>query len=119
MYTLYGIPNCDTVKKAMNWLKKHTIPFQFHDYKLSGISSKDLRSWCGQTGWEIIFNKRSTTYKELPPQVQNSITNAENAIPIMQQYPSIIKRPIIVKNKKVVAVGFDEKKYEEMLGAGG
>lgn len=115
MYTLYGIPNCDTVKKTMNWLKEHQIAYQFHDYKTSGITAKDLKSWCDQVGWEIIFNKRSTTYKELPPAIQSSITNAEKAIAVMQEYNSSIKRPVIVKNGKVVAVGFDAKKYQEVF----
>lgn len=112
MYTIYGIPNCDTVKKVLTWMKEKRIPFEFHDYKTAGITAKELNNWCQQVGWELIFNKRSTTYKELPAATQNSIINAENAIAVMQAHTSIIKRPVITKNGKVVIVGFDAKKYE-------
>ncbi|BFG69367.1 ArsC family reductase [Sediminibacterium sp. KACHI17] len=116
MYTIFGIPNCDTVKKAINWLKENKIDYQFHDYKISGIDAPTLQSWTEQVNWEIIFNKRSTTYKELPASLQKSITTAAKAIPVMQEHTSIIKRPVIVKKGKVVAVGFDEKKYEAIFG---
>ena len=116
MYTIYGIPNCDTVKKVLDWMKAHKFNYQFHDYKTSGISKKELKSWCDQVGWETIFNKRSTTYKTLPPEVQASITNATNAIKIMEEHTSIIKRPVITKDKKVIAVGFDAGKYETLFG---
>lgn len=114
MYTIYGIPNCDTVKKALTWMKEKKIPFEFHDYKTAGITSKELKNWCQQVGWELIFNKRSTTYKELPPAIQSSITTAEKAISVMQEHTSIIKRPVIIRDGKVVAVGFDAKKYENI-----
>ncbi|MBL0882688.1 MAG: Spx/MgsR family RNA polymerase-binding regulatory protein [Chitinophagaceae bacterium] len=116
MYTIFCIPNYDTVKKAINWLKENNIDYQFHDYKVAGIDATTLQSWCEQISWDIIFNKRSTTYKELPSSLQQSITTAAKAIPVMQQYTSIIKRPIIVKKGKVVAVGFDAGNYEEIFG---
>lgn len=115
MYTVFGIPNCDTVKKAITWLKENKIDYQFHDYKVSGIDDATLKSWTEQVDWELIFNKRSTTYKELPSSTQQTVTTASKAIPIMQQHTSIIKRPVIVKKVKVVAVGFDAKKYEEIF----
>lgn len=118
MYTIFGIPNCDTVKKAITWLKENKIDYQFHDYKVAGIDAATLQSWCEQVNWDIIFNKRSTTYKELPSSLQQSITTASKAIPVMQQHTSIIKRPIIVRKGKVVAVGFDAKKYKEIFGGG-
>jgi len=115
MYTVFGIPNCDTVKKAISWLKEHKIDYLFHDYKVSGIDAATLKSWTEQVDWELIFNKRSTTYKELPSSTQQTVTTASKAIAIMQQHTSIIKRPIIVKKGKVVAIGFDAKKYEEVF----
>lgn len=115
MYTVFGIPNCDTVKKAITWLKKNMIEYQFHDYKILGIDAATLKSWTEQVDWELIFNKRSTTYKELASTTQQAVTTASKAISIMQQHTSIIKRPIIVKKGKVVAVGFDTKKYEEVF----
>jgi len=116
MYTIYGIPNCDTVKKVMTWMKEQKISFEFHDYKTMGITAKELKNWCEQVGWETIFNKRSTTYKELPPAIQSSLISATKAIPIMVEYTSIIKRPVITKGDKVIIVGFDAKKYAEVLG---
>jgi arsenate reductase len=116
MYTIYGIPNCDTVKKVLNWMKEQKISYQFHDYKTMGISAKELKNWCEQVGWETIFNKRSTTYKELSPAIQASVTSAAKAIPIMMEHTSIIKRPVITKGDKVLLVGFDAKRYEEVLG---
>lgn len=115
MYTIYGIPNCDTVKKVLNWMKERKINYHFHDYKTMGISAKELKSWCEQAGWETIFNKRSTTYKELSPAIQASITSASKAIPVMIENTSIIKRPVITKGDKVMVVGFDAKKYEEVF----
>lgn len=114
-YVLYGIPNCDTVKKAMNWLKDKEISFEFHDYKTSGIDVNTLQAWCDQVDWEIIFNKRSTTYKELPASVQHAVTSAAKAIPVMQTHTSIIKRPVVTKKGKVIAVGFDAKKWDELI----
>ena len=115
MYTVFGIPNCDTVKKAITWLKENKIDYQFHDYKVAGIDAPTLQSWCEQVNWDVIFNKRSTTYKELPIALQQSITSASKAIHVMQAHTSIIKRPIIVKKGKVVVVGFDAGKYEEIF----
>jgi arsenate reductase len=118
MYTIYGIPNCDTVKKVMNWMKERKISFQFHDYKTMGITAKELKSWCEQAGWETIFNKRSTTFKELSPEIQAAISSAAKAIPLMVQHTSIIKRPVITKGNTVVVVGFDAKKYAELIEQG-
>ena len=115
MYTIYGIPNCDVIKKATTWFQANKIPYKFHDYKKEGISAEKLISWCTQQGWEIFLNKRSTTWKELGGAVQSGVRSQESAIVVMQEHNSIIKRPVIEKNGKVVAVGFDEKKYGEML----
>lgn len=100
----------------MNWMKEQGIDYTFHDYKTMGITEKQLKSWCEQVGWETIFNKRSTTYKELPPAIQATVTNAANAISLMKIHTSIIKRPVITKNDKVILVGFDAKKYTEVMG---
>ena len=110
---IYGIPNCDTTKKAMNWLKKNNIAFSFHDYKLQGISKEKLAEWCDKQGLETIFNKRSTTWKELPVAVQQKVTDREEAIKIMLANNSIIKRPVIEHNGKII-VGYNEKAYKEL-----
>lgn len=112
MITLYGIPNCDTTKKAMLWLKKNNVVYSFHDYKQEGISKQKLDTWCTKTGWELIFNKRSTTWRELPVAEQKKITNQAAAIKIMIKQNSIIKRPVLEFNSKLL-VGFKEDEYKK------
>jgi Spx/MgsR family transcriptional regulator len=104
---LYGIPNCDTTKKALNLLKKNKITFSFHDYKQEGISKAKLEEWCKELGLEKIFNKRSTTWKELSEAEQKKVIDQPSAIKIMMEHNSIIKRPIIEANGKLIA-GFNE-----------
>ncbi|MCC6288499.1 MAG: Spx/MgsR family RNA polymerase-binding regulatory protein [Chitinophagaceae bacterium] len=111
---LYGIPNCDTTKKAMYWLKKNNINFDFHNYKERGISAKKLNEWCDKEGWEKILNKRSTTWRELSPAQQQLVTNQQHAVAVMVGNNSIIKRPII-EYKNQLLTGFDEKKYTGIL----
>ncbi|MBV9987816.1 MAG: ArsC family reductase [Chitinophagaceae bacterium] len=115
MITVYGIPNCDVIKKATSWLQANKIAYTFHDYRKDGIETDKLRGWCKQTGYETIFNKRSTTWKELDPKIQAAVDSEAAAIRVMSEHTSIIKRPVIEKNGKVVAVGFDEKKYREIF----
>ena len=115
MYIVYGIPNCDTVKKVLNWLQKHAIGYQFHDYKKEGISAAKLKAWSGQVGWESFFNKKSTTWRELDAKTQASITTEKTAIKLMVENTSIIKRPVIEKGDKVITVGFNEAAYEKLF----
>jgi Spx/MgsR family transcriptional regulator len=112
--TIYGIPNCDTSKKAISWLQKNNIDFSFHDYKLQGISKEKLEDWCNKEGWEIIFNKRSTTWRELPEAEQLKVTNQAAAIQVMLANNSIIKRPVIEYKNKLI-VGFKEADYKNIL----
>lgn len=111
---LYGIPNCDTTKKAMAWLTDKKISFSFHDYKQSGISKQKLEEWCSKSGLETIFNKRSTTWKELPASEQAKATSKAAAIKIMMENNSIIKRPVL-ENGKDLLVGFKEEQYRKSL----
>lgn len=115
MYTVYGIPNCDVTKKVLQWLKQNEIEFEFHDYKTKNITAAKLKEWCMQLGWESILNKRSTTWRDLDTAVQEKINNEKAAIQLMMQQTSIIKRPVIELNKTVVAIGFDEKKYQKIF----
>ena len=108
---VYGIPNCDTTKKALAWLSKKNIPFSFHDYKQQGINKEKLNVWCNRKGWELIFNKRSTTWRELTEAEQEKVRDQSSAIKIMIQYNSIIKRPIIEKGNDLL-VGFNEEQYK-------
>lgn len=112
MLTLYGIPNCNTVKKAIDWLKKNEIEFQFHDYKKKGIDEVKLKEWITQIGWERLVNKRGTTWKGLDEALQASIINEASAINLMMSKTSVIKRPLIESDSIVAALGYDEKEYE-------
>ena len=113
--TVYGIKNCNTVKTALDWLKKHKVDFEFHDYKSKGITEAKLKEWSKQVGWESLVNKRGTTWRQLEDAIQTSITNEKSAIALMKEKTSVIKRPLIEKNDKVVALGFDESHYQQMF----
>jgi arsenate reductase (glutaredoxin) len=111
---IYGIPNCDTTKKAMAWLSKNNIAFTFHDYKQQGIAKQKLEDWCNKSGWENIFNKRSTTWRELSKAEQEKVINQATAIKIMINNNSIIKRPVI-ENDGNLLIGFKEDEYKTAL----
>ena len=111
---VYGIPNCDTTKKTITWLNKNKISFCFHDYKQDGISKQKLETWCSKLGWETIFNKRSTTWRELSEAEQKKITGQAAAIKIMMEHNSIIKRPVIEIGSKLV-VGFNENEIKRAI----
>jgi len=115
MYILYGIPNCDSVKKARVWLDSNNISYEFHDYKKSGITGKKLKEWCSQIGWENLMNKNSTTWRELDEVTQKTVTNQSSAIAVMAEHTSIIKRPVIEHNGEIVAVRFDAGTYEKVF----
>lgn len=111
---IYGIPNCDATKKAIKWLSKKKINFLFHDYKQEGISKQKLEKWVTVADWETIFNRRSTTWRELTAAEQEKITNPASAIGLMIKSNSIIKRPIIEYGNKLI-VGFNEEQYNKQL----
>jgi len=112
MIKLYGIPNCDTIKKARKWLKDNNYDYDFHDYKKQGVPEKELKSWVKQLGWETILNKRGTTWRKLDDKTKNSVTE-KSAIKIMLDNPSIIKRPVLVSND-LLLVGFKEDEYSQL-----
>jgi len=111
---VYGIPNCDTTQKALVLLKKHKVDFSFHDYKLLGITAQKLEAWCAKAGWEIVLNKRSTTWRELDEAEQKKITDRPAAIKLMVKNNSIIKRPIIEINGNLL-IGFNETEITKQL----
>ena len=111
---MYGISNCDTVKKAITWFNKNKISFTFHDYKKEGITTTKLKEWCNIKSWEIIFNKRSSTWKEVMTAHDGIVNNRAEAILIMHHHTSIIRRPIIEINGEII-VGLDEKEYIEKI----
>lgn len=112
---VYGIKNCNTVKLALEWLKKHNVEFEFHDYKKAGITQTKLAEWSKQVGWESLVNKKGTTWRQLDESVQKKITNEKAAIALMQEKTSVIKRPLIEKNGKVILLGFAEDEYKKKL----
>jgi arsenate reductase len=112
---MYGIKNCNTVKSAIDWLNKNKIEFEFHDYKKLAITETKLREWCKQVGWESLVNKRGTTWRQLDQAVQNKIVNEKSAIALMAEKTSVIKRPLIEKDGKVILLGFDESAYKQEL----
>jgi arsenate reductase (glutaredoxin) len=113
--TVYGIKNCDTVKKALAWLNEHAVEFDFHDYKTKGVSEGMLKRWIAQVGWESLVNKRGTTWRQLDEAVQKGVTSEKSAIALMLEKTSVIKRPLIEDNGKVLALGFDEAAYEKVF----
>jgi Spx/MgsR family transcriptional regulator len=112
---VYGIKNCNTVKTALDWLKKNKIDFEFHDYKSKGISEVKLKQWSKQVGWESLVNKRGTTWRQLDEATQSKVTNEAAAIGLMKEKTSVIKRPLIEEGDKVVALGFDEAVYKKLV----
>jgi arsenate reductase (glutaredoxin) len=112
---VYGIKNCNTVKTALDWLKKKNVSFDFHDYKTNGITESKLKEWSKQVGWESLVNKRGTTWRQLDEATQAKIKSEATAIALMKEKTSVIKRPLIEKDGKVVVLGFDEEEYAKRL----
>lgn len=110
MVTIYGIPNCDTMKKARAWLAAHHVAHVFHDYKREGISPALLRSWAKQVGWQSLLNRAGTTFRKLPDSDKENLTEAK-AIALMAAQPSLIKRPVLDVAGKLV-LGFRADAYQ-------
>jgi arsenate reductase (glutaredoxin) len=113
--TVYGIKNCNTVKTALDWLKQKNVDFDFHDYKTKGITEEKLKAWGKQVGWESLVNKRGTTWRQLDEKIQLAVKDEKSAIALMLEKTSVIKRPLIEKNGKVLALGFNEEVYKNFL----
>ncbi len=114
MTRLYGIPNCDTMKKACKWLDEHAVPYEFHDYKKLGIDESSLRDWMNKVDWEILLNRRGTMWRKLSQEQRDNI-NAEKALLLMMEAPSIIKRPVLITEDGRIEVGFSLNKYKELF----
>lgn len=110
---LFGIPNCDTMKKARTWLDDHGIAYDFHDYKKAGIGEEVLRGWVEELGWETVLNKAGTTFRALPDTEKQGI-DAARAIALMRANPSMIKRPMLDTGSRRVA-GFKPELYAELF----
>jgi len=112
---VYGITNCDTVKKALTWLKDNGVEFEFHDFKKLGVSTDKLEEWNGKAGYEKFLNKNGLTWKQLDPAVKASITGKEPALQLLQQKTSMIKRPVI-EDGGFLYFGFDPETYRQHFG---
>ena len=112
--TLFGIPNCDTIKKARRWLEANGVLYSFHDYKKAGVPEDELKRWVKTIGWEILLNRRGTTWRKLDDEIKNNIDKA-SAITVMLENPSAIKRPILEIDEQLL-VGFSEDSYKEAFG---
>jgi len=109
---LYGIANCDTIKKARRWLEANGVDYNFHNYKKSGVPEKELRQWVKKLGWETLLNKRGTTWRRLEDKLKNNLNQAA-AIKLMLANPSMIKRPVLL-SKTEIFVGFDTENYQSL-----
>jgi Spx/MgsR family transcriptional regulator len=116
MITMFGIKNCDTIKKARKWLEAEGIEYQFHDYKKDGLSPELLKSWVQDLGWEALVNKRGTTWRKLPDDIKDSIDEA-SAIEIMLENTSIIKRPLLSDDANNKLLGFKAEQYQEFINS--
>lgn len=114
MITIYGIPNCDTIKKTLDWFKANKLEVSFHNYKKQGIEADKLAAWCKEVGWQLLLNKKGTTWRALSPEAQLAIADEVTAIEFMRQNTSSIKRPVIEFGKKVL-VGFDEENLKKLF----
>ena len=110
--TLYGIRNCDTVKKARAWLDARGVEYRFHDYKVAGIDVAQLDRWCGEVGWEALLNRAGTTFRKLPDSQKENL-NREKALGLMRSLPSVIKRPVVELKGKLI-VGFKPELYKSL-----
>ena len=113
--TLYGIPNCNTVKKAQDWLKENQIDFEFHDFKKKGVTAEKLTEWFNTFGWEKIINKNGLTFKKLSKDEQAEINSPDKAISYLMQNTSAIKRPVVEQDGKAILLGFVAENYQEKL----
>ena len=113
MTTLYGIKNCDTIKKARKWLADNGIEYKFHDVRADGIDLASIDNWIEQAGWETVLNRRGTTWRKLDSSVQES-TSRENVSALLLEYPAMIKRPVLDKNG-TITIGFKAENYQELF----
>jgi arsenate reductase len=112
--TIYGIKNCDTMKKARAWLEQHGVDYAFHDYKKEGVSRELLDAWAGKVGWEALLNRAGTTFRALPEEEKSGL-GSDKAIGLMMAQPSMIKRPVLHAGR-VFLVGFKPEEYARAFG---
>ena len=111
--TIYGIKNCDTMKKARGWLEARGVGYEFHDYKTAGIDAARLARWCREVGWEKLLNRAGTTFRKLPD-ADKEVRDERKAIALMSAQPSLIKRPVLDLDGRLL-VGFRPEDYQDAL----
>lgn len=112
--TVFGIKNCDTVKKALKWLKAHNVDFQFEDLKTTQLPASTIEHWLNEVGADTLINKRGTTWRQLPEEDKGSLT-LPRTVHLIQGQPTLLKRPVVIANG-AVSVGFDEASWQERFG---
>lgn len=115
MLTVYGIPNCNTVKKARDWLDSQGVAYQFHDFKKLGVDQATLDNWLAQLPWEKLVNRSGMTWRGLSDAEKAAVQDRASAAALMQAKTSVIKRPVLVQDSHVLALGFDESLYASLL----
>ena len=113
MTTLYGIPNCDTVKRARDWLATHGVEYRFHDFKKQGVPADRLAAWVAAAGWERVLNRKNTTWRKLPQAQQAAVVDPASAQSLMREQASVIKRPVVEWGDGRITVGFDEADWAQ------
>lgn len=115
MTTMYGIKNCDTIKKARRWLEAHQIDYRFHDYRTDGLDDALLQTFIDSLGWEPLVNKRGTTWRKLDEARRDAIDNSATAKTVMLEQPALIKRPLLVTEDGKTLLGFSEESYQQFF----
>jgi len=112
---VYGIPNCDTVKKARSWLEARGVPFEFHDFKKAGLSPSLVKGWLADVSLDVLVNRRGTTWRALPDEAKAAAETMDGAIALMVEKPSVVKRPVVVVDGRVKSLGFSVEQYEALF----
>ncbi|MDI3363100.1 ArsC family reductase [Lelliottia wanjuensis] len=115
MIVMYGIKNCDTIKKARRFLEANNVDYRFHDYRADGLDAEFLHTAIKELGWEALLNTRGTTWRKLDESVRNSITDADSAAKLMLEMPAIIKRPLLCAPGQPMLLGFSESSYTQII----
>ncbi|RZL65728.1 MAG: ArsC family reductase [Variovorax sp.] len=115
MTTLYGIPNCDTVKRARAWLNEQGVTYRFHDFKKEGVPEARLDAWLASPGWEALVNRRGTTWRKLDDDARAAVVDAASARAALLAHPSLIKRPVVEWRNASVTTGFDPDQWRERV----
>ena len=115
---LFGIPNCDTVKKARTWLADQQLAFDFHDFKKQGLDRDTVANWLAQQDWEVLVNRKGTTWRGLPDERKAAVTGKDSALDLMLEFPSVVKRPVLLDAERKVHVGFSDAMYRQIFQRG-